>query len=56
MAILVKIGRIGSFLAAVKHFVPTVNLKGRRSLPWLNSTILQLIMKKKLVENENQEI
>ena len=35
-----------SFLAAVKHFVPTVNLKGRRSLPWLNSTILQLIMKK----------
>ena len=36
-----------SFLAAVKHFVPTVNLKGPRSLPWLNSTIIQLIMKKK---------
>ncbi|CAB4037892.1 Hypothetical predicted protein [Paramuricea clavata] len=35
-----------SFLAAVKQFVPTANLKGRKSLPWMNSKILHLIKKK----------
>ena len=32
--------------AVVKQFVPTVNLKGRKHLPWMSSTIMHLIRKK----------
>ena len=35
-----------AFLAAVAEFVPVINTKGRKFLPWMNSTILHLIKKK----------
>ena len=35
-----------AFLAEVAEFVPVVNTKGRKFLPWMNSTILHLIKKK----------
>ena len=35
-----------TFLAAVNDFVPMKRVKGRKSLPWVNNTILYLIKKK----------
>ena len=34
-----------AFLAAVAEFVPVINTKGRKFLPWMNSTILHHIKK-----------
>ena len=35
-----------TFLEAVNDFVPTKRVKGHKSLPWVNKTILYLIKKK----------
>ena len=38
-----------TFLAAVNDFVPVKRVKGRKSLPWVNNTILYLIKKKNIL-------
>ena len=42
------------FLAVVKDFVPSKRLKGRKPVPWIDSNILNLIDKKKLVRQKRK--
>ena len=37
-----------AFLAAVAEFVPVINTKGHKFLPWINNTIIHLIKKNTL--------
>ena len=41
-----------SFLSTVSEYIPKTKLSGRNPLPWINSSILHLIKKKSLFDED----